>query len=106
MLLLPLQLKPPREAPVSWYLEEVAPALAKKRAVSFSPFAHRLSEELGTDTGARELQRLRCRVQYHALRFTEPVRRAADAVVARLHSVGPFIAIHMRFEKDMLAFAG
>jgi len=70
------------------------------------PFAHRLSEELGSDTGARELQRLRCRVQYHALRFIEPVRRAADAMVARLRSAGPFIAIHMRFEKDMLAFAG
>lgn len=71
-------------------------------AVYLSPFSHRLAEELEN----HEYQRLRCRVNFHALRFRDDVMSLSSKIVARLRAEGQFLAIHLRFEMDMLAFAG
>lgn len=98
----PFQLRPPRNAYPSWY-ETVALAKMKEHgAIHLSPFSHRLAEELDN----HEYQRLRCRVNFHALRFREDVMSLSKKIVARLRAEGQFLAIHLRFEMDMLAFAG
>jgi hypothetical protein len=53
-----------------------------------------------------ELQRLRCRVNYHALRFKPNIMKTSSHIVKKLRSEGHFMSIHLRFELDMLAYAG
>ncbi|GJP56474.1 hypothetical protein CLOM_g15543 [Closterium sp. NIES-68] len=108
-----IRLRPPREAPVQWYEKEALRVLRRRGGVYLTPFAHRLAEELGNGSVALELQRLRCRANFHALRFHPAVHALAGTVMARMRArsaaigmEGRFIAVHLRFEKDMLAFAG
>lgn len=71
-------------------------------AIYLTPFSHRLAEEIDNP----EYQRLRCRVNYHALRFKPQIMRLSQSIVDKLRTQGHFMSIHLRFEMDMLAFAG
>ena len=53
-----------------------------------------------------EVQKLRCRVNYQALRFTPPIEKLAKKIVRILKERGPFMSLHLRYEMDMLAFSG
>ncbi|KAL0326009.1 UNVERIFIED_CONTAM: O-fucosyltransferase 16 [Sesamum radiatum] len=72
------------------------------QAVQLTKFDYRLSNRLGTD-----LQKLRCRVNYHALKFTQPILEMGAKLVRRMRARSKhYIALHLRFEPDMLAFSG
>ncbi|KAJ8634274.1 hypothetical protein MRB53_027610 [Persea americana] len=96
------QLRPPRDAPPSWYTTVALEKMKVHGAIYLTPFSHRLAEEIDSP----EYQRLRCRVNYHALRFKPHIKKLSDSIVSRLRTQGHFMAIHLRFEMDMLAFAG
>ncbi|GMH28274.1 hypothetical protein Nepgr_030117 [Nepenthes gracilis] len=96
------QLRPPRDAPSSWYTTVALEKMKEHGAIYLTPFSHRLAEEIDNP----EYQRLRCRVNYHALRFKPHIMELSNSIVNRLRSQGHFMAIHLRFEMDMLAFAG
>lgn len=53
-----------------------------------------------------ETQRLRCYVNFHALRFTKKIDKAGQKLVNILRARGPFLVLHLRYEMDMLAFSG
>ncbi|XP_024983363.1 O-fucosyltransferase 1-like [Cynara cardunculus var. scolymus] len=96
------QLRPPRDAPISWYSTVALEKMNEHGAIYLTPFSHRLAEEIDNP----EYQRLRCRVNYHALRFKQQIMQLSQSIVAKLRSQGHFMSIHLRFEKDMLSFAG
>ncbi|XP_078429592.1 rhamnogalacturonan I rhamnosyltransferase 1-like [Wolffia australiana] len=93
--------------PVSWsnesyYLNQVLPLFKIYRVVHFNKTDARLANN-GLPV---KLQRLRCRVNYHALRFTDRIESLGNKLVRILHSEGFFVALHLRYEMDMLAFSG
>ncbi|KAM0869501.1 hypothetical protein ACQ4PT_040639 [Festuca glaucescens] len=98
----PYKMRVPRKCTPNCYENRVLPALLKKHVVQLTKFDYRVSNMLETD-----LQKLRCRVNYHALKFTDPIHKMGQMLVQRMRAKsGRFIALHLRFEPDMLAFSG
>ncbi|XP_019150754.1 PREDICTED: uncharacterized protein At1g04910-like [Ipomoea nil] len=92
----------PRKCNEMCYQTRILPLLVKKHAVRLRKFDYRLSNQLETD-----LQKLRCRVNYHALKFTDPILEMGRKLVERMRNKSKhFVALHLRFEPDMLAFSG
>ncbi|KAJ0594559.1 putative GDP-fucose protein O-fucosyltransferase [Helianthus annuus] len=61
--------------------------------LQLTKFDYRLANDLD-----EELQRMRCRVNYHALRFTKPIQNLGQKIVMRMRKMAPrFIAVHLRF---------
>nr|GMD97259.1 O-fucosyltransferase 29-like [Ipomoea batatas] len=98
----PYTMRVPRKSEPDYYLDQVLPVLQRRRVVQLTKFDYRLANDLDED-----LQKLRCRVNYHALRFTKPIRSMGQKLVMRMRKMTTrFIAVHLRFEPDMLAFSG
>ncbi|KAI4298746.1 hypothetical protein L6164_032265 [Bauhinia variegata] len=118
-----------KEAKPSFYLKNILPILLKNRVVHFVGFGNRLA----FDPIPFELQRLRCRCNFHALQFVPKIQETGALLVKRLRQrtghagpldhylVGPlaesitegggnhskkaskYLALHLRFEIDMVA---
>ncbi|CAL5072977.1 unnamed protein product [Urochloa decumbens] len=98
----PYKMRVPRKCTPRCYLNRVLPALLKKHVIRMTKYDYRLSNKLDT-----ELQKLRCRVNYHALKFTDPIQELGEKLIQRMRERSRyFIALHLRFEPDMLAFSG
>ena len=63
------------------------------QVVQLTKFDYRLANNLD-----EELQKLRCRVNYRALRFTKPIWDLGQKLVSRMRKMtNRFIAVHLRF---------
>ncbi|KAI3996485.1 hypothetical protein MKX01_001323 [Papaver californicum] len=51
-------------------------------------------------------QKLRCGVNYQALRFTPLLEDLGSKLISILKKSGVFVVLHLRYEMDMLAFSG
>ncbi|XP_037486811.1 O-fucosyltransferase 29-like isoform X1 [Triticum dicoccoides] len=99
---LPWTMRAPRKSMPEFYIDEVLPILMRRRALQLTKFDYRLTNDLD-----EELQKLRCRVNFHALRFKKPIQTLGKKLVRRLRVMSSrYVAIHLRFEPDMLAFSG
>ncbi|KFK44171.1 hypothetical protein AALP_AA1G223800 [Arabis alpina] len=98
----PIKLRVPRKCNEACYIDRVLPLLQQSHVVQLDNFDYRLSNKLRDD-----LQKLRCRVNYHALKFTDPILKMGNELVRRMRLRSKhYIALHLRFEPDMLAFSG
>ncbi|XP_057807651.1 O-fucosyltransferase 20-like [Salvia miltiorrhiza] len=61
----------------------------------------RLSKDLPSD-----LQKLRCKVAFHALRFAPHIMEVGNKLSERMRSKGPYVALHLRMEKDVWVRTG
>ncbi|GBG84608.1 hypothetical protein CBR_g38891 [Chara braunii] len=86
-----------------WYYEtEIVPLLEQCQILR----ATKTDSRLANNDLPLDIQKLRCRAQFDALRFAKPIRELGETLVRRLRARGPFLALHLRYEKDMLAFSG
>ncbi|TQD72675.1 hypothetical protein C1H46_041791 [Malus baccata] len=98
----PYTMRVPRKSEPEYYIEQVLPILLRRRVLQLTKFDYRLSSNLDD-----ELQKLRCRVNYHALKFTKSIQELGHKLVMRMRKMAKrFISVHLRFEPDMLAFSG
>lgn len=93
--------------PVSWsdenyYLKQVLPLFSKHKVVHFN----RTDTRLANNGLSLPLQWLRCRVNFQGLKFTPQLEALGSKLVRILQQRGPFLALHLRYEMDMLAFSG
>lgn len=61
----------------------------------------RLSKDLPSD-----LQKLRCKVAFQALRFAPSIVELGNKLTERMRSKGPYLALHLRMEKDVWVRTG
>ncbi|KAF8075483.1 hypothetical protein N665_1091s0010 [Sinapis alba] len=119
-----------KEAKPGFYMKHILPLLLKNRVVHFFGFGNRLA----FDPIPFELQRLRCRCNFHALNFIPKIQETGAILVRRLrdsgshlapvdpylvgpkfasfildkkagplHKAAKYLAVHLRFEIDMVA---
>ncbi|XP_047307884.1 O-fucosyltransferase 15-like [Impatiens glandulifera] len=116
-----------KEAKPSFYIKHILPLLLRNRVIHFVGFGNRLS----ADPLPFNLQRLRCRCNFHALKFVPKIQETGALLLRRMRQntlfsgpldrylVGPsgepkekignevekirYLALHLRFEIDMVA---
>ncbi|XP_078443937.1 O-fucosyltransferase 15-like isoform X2 [Wolffia australiana] len=117
-----------KESKPRFFLETIVPILKKNKVVLFVGFGNRLA----FDPIPFRLQRLRCKCNFHALKFVRKIQETGSLLIQRMRNhralsrpleqnlLGPFapefiphsrgghhkyLALHLRFEIDMAAYS-
>lgn len=93
--------------PVSWsdisyYQNQILPLIQKYKVVQLN----KTDTRLANNGLPLDIQTLRCKVNFNALRFTPQIEELGRRVVNILRQNGPFLVLHLRYEMDMLSFSG
>ncbi|GMI99104.1 RG-I rhamnosyltransferase 1 [Hibiscus trionum] len=97
-----LSMQPISWSDISYYVHQILPLVRKHKVVQLN----KTDTRLANNELPLEIQKLRCRVNFNALRFTSQIEELGRKVVKILREKGPFLVLHLRYEMDMLAFSG
>ncbi|KAH7689452.1 GDP-fucose protein O-fucosyltransferase protein [Dioscorea alata] len=84
-----------------WIRSRYLRRLNKEGVLLLRGLDSRLSKDLPPD-----LQKLRCKVAFHALKFAAPIQELGNKLAMRMQSKGPYLALHLRMEKDVWVRTG
>ncbi|KAG7941337.1 hypothetical protein I3843_16G035600 [Carya illinoinensis] len=87
---------------LDYYQEEIASLYEDYQVIR----AAKSDSRLANNNLPPNIQKLRCRACYEALRFSPRIEAMGKLLVDRMRDFGRYIALHLRYEKDMLAFSG
>ncbi|KAJ0855786.1 putative GDP-fucose protein O-fucosyltransferase [Helianthus annuus] len=102
------EVEPHQKDPISWskpsyYQGEILSLLKQHKVVNFLHTDSRLANNDIPDS----IQKIRCRTMYEALKGTNKINELARKLVSRLKQNNDhYLALHLRYEKDILAFTG
>ncbi|KAK6129105.1 hypothetical protein DH2020_037141 [Rehmannia glutinosa] len=99
---LPPRLKRRVELGMFFELPPILPLLKKHKVVHLN----KTDARLANNGLPLDIQKLRCKVNFSALRFTAQIEELGRKVVRMLRQKGPFLVLHLRYEMDMLSFSG
>ncbi|CAA6664996.1 unnamed protein product [Spirodela intermedia] len=85
-----------------YYQDEISPLWNDYQVIR----AAKSDSRLANNNLPIDIQKLRCRAFYEALQFAPHIKAFGNLLVKRMRSYGRYIALHLRYEKDMLAFSG
>lgn len=94
-------------SPISWshisyYHNQILPLVKKYKVVHLN----KTDARLANNGLPLYIQKLRCKVNFSALKFTLQIEELGRRVVNILRRNGSFLVLHLRYEMDMLAFSG
>ncbi|KAG0480339.1 hypothetical protein HPP92_011197 [Vanilla planifolia] len=87
---------------IEYYQEDISRLWDKYKVIH----AAKSDSRLANNNLPTEIQKLRCRAFFEALRFAPQIESLGKLLIERMRSNGRYIALHLRYEKDMLAFTG
>ncbi|KAJ6709532.1 O-FUCOSYLTRANSFERASE 7 [Salix koriyanagi] len=87
---------------MDYYQEEISSMWADYKVIQ----AGKTDSRLANNNLPADIQKLRCRACYEALCFAPQIEAMGKLLVDRMRSYGTYIALHLRYEKDILAFTG
>ncbi|CAN8260081.1 unnamed protein product [Cochlearia groenlandica] len=91
----------PFHASPQWIRSHYLKRFSKEGVLLLRRLDSRLSKDLPSD-----LQKLRCKVAFEALKFSPRVMEIGKKLAERMRSKGPYIALHLRMEKDVWVRTG
>ncbi|XP_004506509.1 O-fucosyltransferase 20-like [Cicer arietinum] len=97
----PVEGSPPLHVTPSWIRSRYLRRFNREGVLLLRGLDSRLSKDLPSD-----LQKLRCKVAFSALRFAKPVQELGNKIAERMKSKGPYLALHLRMEKDVWVRTG
>ncbi|CAL0303452.1 unnamed protein product [Lupinus luteus] len=97
----PVEGSPPLHVTPSWIRAHYLRRINREGVLLLRGLDSRLSKDLPSD-----LQKLRCKVAFNALRFAKPVQELGNNIAERMQSKGPYLALHLRMEKDVWVRTG
>ncbi|RDY07577.1 hypothetical protein CR513_08293, partial [Mucuna pruriens] len=97
----PVEGSPPLHVTPSWIRSRYLRRFNREGVLLLRGLDSRLTKDLPPD-----LQKLRCKVAFNALRFAKPVQELGNKIAERMKSEGPYLALHLRMEKDVWVRTG
>ncbi|KAF6161399.1 hypothetical protein GIB67_009278 [Kingdonia uniflora] len=96
-----IETKIPHDVSPLWIRSRFCKQLNEEGVLVLKGLDSKLSKNLPSD-----LQKLRCKVAFHALRFAAPIQAIGNKLARRMWIEGPYIAIHLRLERDVWVRTG
>ncbi|XP_038893614.1 O-fucosyltransferase 37 [Benincasa hispida] len=93
--------KIPHDVSPHWIRSRFRTQLNKEGLLVLNGLDSKLTKNLPFD-----LQKLKCKVAFHALKFAAPIQELGNQLTRRMWIEGPYIAIHLRLEKDVWVRSG
>ncbi|XP_010544540.1 PREDICTED: uncharacterized protein At1g04910 [Tarenaya hassleriana] len=91
----------PLHASPEWIRSHYLKRINRERVLLLRGLDSRLSKDLPPD-----LQKLRCKVAFQALRFSPRIQELGNRLAERMRSEGPYLSLHLRMEKDVWVRTG